>query len=109
VFQGEKQVGTIKLADITALPQISFTTEGKSEAGPTLMSVLALVGIKDFGKITIYGFTRGRLGTAEQTYDRSKINDKVVLDISNQGTCKFAGEDIPVNDWIIDVNKMVLQ
>jgi len=109
VFRGQTQLGALTLADLSRLDKVKFTADGKSEEGPTLLSALGLLGITDFNTITIYGFTKGRLATAEQTYERSKINDKVVLDFSNQGTCKFAGADIPSGDWIIDVNKVVVQ
>ena len=109
VFRGDIQVGALMLADLSKLEKVKFTADGKNEEGPTLTSALALLGITDFKSITIFGFTKGRIATAEQTYDRSKINDKVILDFSNQGTCKFAGADIPSGDWIIDVNKLVLQ
>jgi hypothetical protein len=109
VLRGQTQVGALTLADLSTLDKVKFTADGKSEEGPTLLSALGLLGIGDFSTVTIYGFTKGRLATAEQTYERSKINDKVILDFSNQGTCKFAGADIPSGDWIIDVNKVVIQ
>ena len=88
---------------------MKFTADGKNEEGPTLMSALALVGIVDFSTVTVYGFIPGRLGTAEITLKRAEITDRVILDFSNQGTCKLAGADIPTNNWIVDANKMVVK
>ena len=109
VFSAEIQIGTLTLEALSDLDKIKFTADGKNEEGPTLMSVLSLVGISSFEEITVCGFTRGRLATAELTLKWAQINDRVILDFSNQGTCKLAGADIPTNDWIIDVTKMVIK
>ena len=109
VFRGETSAGALTLADLSKLAKVKFTADGKNEEGPTLMSAIALVGITDFNTITVYGFTPGRLGTAEITLKRSEVNDRVILDFSNQGTCKLAGADIPSNNWIVDANKMVVR
>jgi hypothetical protein len=108
VFRGDTKVGAFTLADLSKLEKVKFTSEGKSEEGPTLMSALALVGITDFSDITVYGFVPGRLATAELTLRRVEVNDRVILDPSNQGTYKLAGADIPAKNWIIDVNKVVV-
>ena len=109
VFRSETQVGSLTLAALSKLDTVKFTADGKNEEGPTLMSALALVGITGFDEITVYGFSKGRLATAEKTLKWSQINDKVILDFSNQGTCKLAGADIPSNDWIIDVTRLVVK
>jgi hypothetical protein len=108
VWHGEEKEGVLTLADLSELEKVKFTADGKDEEGPTLMSALNLVGINSFNEITFYGYSRGRLATAELTLKWDQVNDKVILDFSNQGTCKLAGADIPSNDWIIDVNKMVV-
>jgi hypothetical protein len=108
VFRGEEKAGELTLTELSKLDKVQFNADGKDEEGPTLMSALALVSISSFNEITVYGYSRGRLATAELTLKRNQINDQVILDFSNQGTCKLAGVDIPSNDWIIDVNKMVV-
>ncbi len=109
VWRGEEKAGELTLAVLSGLEKVKFTADGKDEEGPALMSALNLVGINSFNEITFYGYSRGRLATAELTLKRDQINDKVILDFSNQGTCKLAGAEIPSNDWIIDVNKMVVK
>ncbi len=106
VFQNDKQVGVLKLADLQSLPPVSFTAEGKDEKGVSLTAALKLVRITDFSEVTAYGLTRGRIATAEITLQKAQINDNVILDFSNQGTAKLASPDIPSNNWIIDVNKI---
>jgi hypothetical protein len=108
VFRGEEKAGELTLTELSKLDKVQFNADGKDEEGPTLMSALALVSISSFNEITFYGYSRGRLATAELTLKRDQINDQVILDFSNQGTCKLAGVDIPSNDWIIDMNKMVV-
>ena len=109
VFRGETQVGALTLQALSTLPKVTFTSEGKTEEGPTLMSALALVGIADFSQITVFGFTPGRLATAEITLTRAEVNDKVILDFSNQGTCKLAGASIPAKNWIVDAKSVVIK
>ena len=109
VFRGDTQTGSLTLADLSKLQKVTFTSEGKTEEGPTLMSALALVGIADFSEITVYGFAPGRLATAEITLKRADIDDHVILDFSNQGTCKLAGSNIASKNWIVDANKMVVR
>jgi hypothetical protein len=109
VFSADSQVAAIKLDDLKNLPQVSVTADGRAQNGPTLLSVLGLAGIKDFSTITAFGYSKGRVATAELTLNKSQINDQIVLDLSNQGTAKLAGPDIPGNSWIIDVNKLVVK
>jgi hypothetical protein len=109
VFSGDNQLAKLKIEDIKSLPQVSVTADGKAQNGPTLLSVLGLAGIKDFSTVTAYGYTKGRVATAELTLNKSQIDNQVVMDISNQGTAKLAGPNIPGNSWIIDVNKLVVK
>jgi hypothetical protein len=109
VYRGTTQVGTLTLDKLADLEKVKFSADGKNEEGPRLAAALALIGIGDFQKITVYGYAKGRIATAELTLQKADITDKTILDFSNQGTCKLAGDMIPSNDWIIDVNKMVVE
>ena len=108
-IQGDKQLAALTIEDIKKLPQVAVTLEGKSESGPTFLSALSAAGVKDFNEVTVKGMTKGRIATAELTLKMAEINDKVILDISNQGTTKLAGENIPESKWIIDVSEVVVR
>jgi hypothetical protein len=109
VFSGDKQIAVLQMADLQKLKSVQIQTAGRQEEGPALSSVLSLVGVMDFSQITFYGYARGRLATAELTLQKSQIKDQVVFSYSNQNTVKICGVNIPFDNWVIDVNKMVIK
>lgn len=104
-----EEVAKLTLEDLLPLEQVTFQVADKSEEGPTVRSALALAGIEDFTQLTAHGLTKGRVATAEMTLMSKDIDESVILDITNKGTCKLAGADIPDNDWIIDVNQLDIE
>ncbi len=109
VVVNDKQTATLTPADLAKLPQVKQTVGGTEETGPTLLSSLASVGIKDFTQITIYGFTKGRVATAELTLARAQVTDNVMLALVARGTVKLTGTDIGSDKAVVDVNKMVVK
>jgi hypothetical protein len=109
VFSNDKQLGSLTLDQLSKLKKVTFTIEGKDEEGPTVLSALKLLSINDFTEITFYGYSKGRLATAELKLTKTQVNDKVILDFSNQGTAKLASPDIPSNNWVIDVTKIAVK
>lgn len=109
VFLNDIQIGSLTIDKLSKLAKVSFTSEGKSEEGPSLTSALNLVGVKTFNEITVFGYSKGRVATAQITLQKSQVNDKVILDFSNQGTAKLASPDIALNNWIIDITKIVVK
>lgn len=83
VFSGDKQVASITLEDLSKLPQVSLVAADRDQSGPTLLSVLALAGISDFSEVTVGGWNKGRVATAELTLKRAQVNDTVLLDFSD--------------------------
>jgi hypothetical protein len=108
ISEGE-QVTSLNLTKLQSLPTVSLSAFGKSEEGPTLLSVLKLAGINEFSKVTVIGMVRGRIATGELTLTRSEITDEVILDFTNRGTTKLAGAQIPEDNWIIDVTEIRLE
>jgi hypothetical protein len=90
---------------VDSLPEVTLVIAGKDsdETGPTLSSVLALAGIKDYSKIKVDGMLKGRIATGELTLNKSEITDEVMFDFNNQGKTKLCGSKIPEANWIIDV------
>jgi hypothetical protein len=108
ISKGE-QIASFTRNALLKLEQVYIEAGGSEQSGPTLLSVLQLAGISDFNDITAYGLNRGRLATAELTLQKSQIDENVVLDMTNRGTCKLCGTDISQNDWIIDINKLEVE
>ena len=102
-FLKDQQVAALGLTELHTLPDVTLTIAGKSEVGPTLSSVLALAGIKDFSDIKVSGMLKGRLATGELILKQSDITDEVILSYNNQGKTKLCGAQIPDSSWIIDV------
>ena len=109
VTLNDKQIASLTVADLTKLPQIRANIGGTEEQGPTLASVLDLAGVKDFSEVTIYGFTKGRLASAELTLQKAQVTDNVMLALVTRGTAKLTGTDIGAQKAIIDVNKIVVK
>ena len=66
--------------------------QGKYEEGPPLLAVLEAAGVDDFGSVVIMG--AGVRDSGRLKLQREQIDDDVLLDIANRGTCKIAGPDI---------------
>jgi hypothetical protein len=109
VVLNDKQTATLSPVDLAKLSQVKQTVGGTEETGPTLLSALASIGINDFTQITIYGFTKGRVATAELTLTRAQVTDNVILALVARGTVKLTGTDIGADKAVVDVNKMVVK
>jgi len=103
-----KAIETVEAADLKKLPQVQNAIQ-TDESGPTLMSVLQLAGVTDFTQITIDGFVKGGVATAELTLTKAQVTDGVMLALVTRGTAKLTGGDIGAARSIIDVNKLVIK
>jgi hypothetical protein len=107
-FRNGQQVASLGLDELHSLPEVKLVIAGKDsdETGPTLSSVLALAGIKDYSKIKVDGMLKGRIATGELTLNKSEITDEVMFDFNNQGKTKLCGSKIHEANWIIDVTEI---
>ena len=109
IYSNDTQIASLTLDDLLALPQVNVSAADRDQQGPTLLSALARAGVTNFSQITTTGMTQGRIAEAELTLTRDKIDDEVLLDITNSGTAKLCGPNISFDSWIRDVNKLVVQ
>ena len=109
IFVNDTQVASLSLNDLLNLPQVNVTAADRAQQGPSLLSALALANVTSFSKITATGLTQGRIAEAVLTLNRSEIDDKVILDITNSGTSKLCGPNISFDSWIRDINKLVVK
>jgi hypothetical protein len=105
----DKQPVYITLDDLKQLPQVTVTSAGNAQNGPTLLSVLQKAGIIDFSELSAYGLSRGRIAAAQITLTREQIDESVVLDLNNRGKSKLSGVNIPQDNWIIDLEKLEIK
>ncbi len=106
-FLKGQQVASLGLTELHSLPEVTIEMGGDTPAsGPTLLSALERVGIKEFSKVIISGMVKGRIASAELTLQRDEVTNEVVLDFTNQGKTKLCGKQIPQSSWIIDVSEI---
>ena len=93
-------------AELDAMPKTSMRADNKDYSGPSIASILANAGIPGFTSVTVVGYAKGRLATAELKLARAQVNDNLILRKTNQGTFSLASPDVNPNDWVIDVNEL---
>jgi hypothetical protein len=108
VYLNDTLKESLTLNDLLSLEQVVLTTpeQDSDQHGPTLPSVLKAAGIESFSELTVIGLSKGRVATAELTLSSNQVDETVVLDITNRGTTKLAGINIPSEDWIRDVSEL---
>jgi hypothetical protein len=108
IFKGSTTV-TLNVADLDGLPQLPVVADGKSYTGPTILSMIVKAGISSFTKVTVIGYTKGRLATAELELAKAELNDKMILRKTNQNTFSLASPDVAADSWIIDVTELKVE
>jgi hypothetical protein len=106
-----QQVASLTIDDLKALPLVEDVLQegSKPQNGPTLKSVLAKVGITKFRQLTVAGFAKGRVATAEITLTSAQVHDRVLFDLTRRGTAKLASPELAFDDWIVDVAKVIVE
>ena len=109
VILSDKQIAALTVSDLSKLTQVKANVAGADEQGPTLLSVLDFAGIKDFREVTIYGFTKGRVASAQLTLKNTEVTVNMILALVSRGTVKLTGTDIGADKAIIDVSRLVVK
>ncbi|MBF0406885.1 MAG: hypothetical protein HQM10_06005 [Candidatus Riflebacteria bacterium] len=102
------EIASFSADDLDKFPRKTFECPeaGKSLCGSSLKGILSSAGIKEFKEVTISGFSKGRMFTAEITLKSEEIDENVILALSNRRTAKLASPKIPFKNWIIDVERI---
>jgi len=99
---------TFAVAELQALPAATFTSEGKVQVGPTLLSVLDAAGVRGgFDEVEITGMgirDEGRLVLAADDVD-----DQVVLDFAERGTVKVVSPALSWRERVRDVVEITVR
>lgn len=89
------------IGQLQELGTVSVEMQGKTEEGPPLLRVLEAAGVDSFDSVVITGAGVRDSGRLELT--REQIDEDVLIDIANRGTCKIAGPDIAYDDRVRDI------
>ncbi|MBU1107740.1 MAG: hypothetical protein KKB51_13795 [Candidatus Riflebacteria bacterium] len=108
VFSSGIQVATAASELLTSLESVNLTLPDaqKVQSGPRLIDLLTALKISDYKQITIYGYAKGRLATAEYTILKEKLHERIILSFSRRGTAKLVVPELAFDDWIVDVYKL---
>jgi hypothetical protein len=106
ITQNGKTLLVLSLADIDKLTSVTVSANGSNYTGPTILSILSLAGVTSYSKVTIVGFTKQRLATAELPVAKADLNANYIVRRTNQNTYSLASPDVPFDNWVIDVNEL---
>lgn len=105
VTRGGTTLATFDLAALQGMPQVHVSTPGTgndgSQDGPAVRTVLDRAGAGAAASVAVTGdegtrtFTAAELATA-------------VLDVTNRGTTKLAGADLPRERWVRNVTTLAV-
>jgi tungstate transport system substrate-binding protein len=109
ITQGSQTLLNLSVADLDGFPAVSITADGKDYSGPSLISLLNQAGITNFSKITIAGYSKGRVATAELALTQAELTEQTILRKTNQNTFSMASPDIDANSWVIDVTEIKVE
>jgi tungstate transport system substrate-binding protein len=109
ITQGSQTLLDLSVADLDGLSAVNIVADGKDYSGPSLISLLNQAGITTFNKITIYGYSKGRVATAELVLTQAELTEQTILRKTNQNTFSMASPDIDADSWIIDVTEIKVE
>ena len=101
LVRGE-QVLSLTVPELLGMPQVALN-DSSVERGPTLLSVLDRAEVQDFDEVVVTGLSPGRAEPVELRLSRRDVDEQVIFGLTNRGTAKFAGANIPRDQWVIDV------
>jgi hypothetical protein len=89
------------VARLRALPQARIVIDGKTQAGPSLKTLLADAGANDYRKVDVRG--AGLRDSGHLTLSARQVGQKVQLDFAERGTVKVCGPSLYHAQWVRDV------
>ena len=92
------------IGQLKALGMRKVMIDGKTEEGPTLLSVLEASAVTEFDSVTVLG--QGVRDDGRITLKRDEVDRDVVLDFALRGTVKLVGPKIAWDDRVRDVMRV---
>lgn len=104
VILGGKTLKEYTIQDFKKLPTSKIEVEGKTEDGPTLLSLLTDSKVQSFSKVTLKG-----IDNSSYVLTKDMINENTLLDITNHDTVKLASKLVPKDKWIKDIVEITVE
>ncbi len=104
VVQDGEVLAEFDIEQLQELGTRRIEMQGKYEEGPPLLAVLEAAGVSDFESVVVTGVGVRDSGSLELTKDQ--VDEDVLLDIANRGTCKLAGPNIAYEDRVRDITRI---
>jgi hypothetical protein len=99
---------TFSVADLEALPAVSFDSEGKAQQGPTLLAVLEAAGVgRDFSELEITGM--GLRDGGRLLLTAAQVDEGVLLDFAERGTVKVVSPELSWRERVRDVVEIAVR
>lgn len=106
VRRGDEVLAAYDLDALESFEQTSVVALGKTETGPSLLTVLADAGVGSFDSLEVIG--SGVRDDGELTLASQEVTPGVLLDIAERGTAKVVGPDMAWEDRVRDVTDIVV-
>lgn len=108
---GDVQVATITAELLSTLENVVLKVPGvrKKQEGPRLKALLSALKINDFKQITFMGMAKGRIATAEYRISKEQLHDDIILAYSKRGTVKLVVPELSFDDWVVDIERVVVE
>lgn len=107
VRRGDTVIARFDIERLKSLEQSSIVVLGKSETGPSVLTVLDDAGVAEFDSIRVIG--PGVRDDGEIFLKSEEVTASVLLDVANRGTVKIVGPDISWDDRVRDVTEIVVE
>ncbi|WP_433290006.1 hypothetical protein ACQPZQ_41785 [Pseudonocardia sp. CA-142604] len=105
IRDGDRELARFDLAALQTLQQVDVDTPQSAgdqvQTGPTIRSVLDKAGVADVSVLRVEG------RDPAQTLSATDLAARPILAVTNRGTVKLAGADLPTNRWVRDVTALV--
>jgi hypothetical protein len=95
-------------AQLHALPQTHIMSDGKSQDGPSLATVLKAAGVRGaYAALDIRGV--GVRDGGRLTLPAAKVTPKTILDFSDRGTLKVVSPSLSFRERVRDVTAIIVR
>jgi hypothetical protein len=101
-----QEISPIEMASLTS---VTIDARGIDQEGPTLKSILNYVGISNFSKVTVLGYTKDRSDLVSFIIDISELGDNVILSNSDYGNFSLYSPNMEARNRIVDITEVFVE
>ena len=96
------KVAELPLADIAKLPQVAVKVNSEVRSGPTLMSVIDLVGIVSFMDVLVCGYSQDHSAELSKELTEIDLASEIIFTL-DKNTMAIFGPEIPLEYWGMEI------